>query len=537
MKKCFSGGGELIKICLILPNIKTKKAFENFVRPLYVDNFIYTMVIEKQGNFKFEQVKKIVNQGVDAFIIWNRAYRELSQLYPHIPIFFVHPSAVDLLQYINYYKNKKIGVIGSTELYYDWKNLSRATSIPSINFYPISDMEKNVQIENCIQKAMTDKIDILLGDQDVFHYSQQFPIPFKLVEAGCNTIWQYVCRAVMFFKLNKGCGDCHSEINMKYEDREKRNQHQTVQYTIDDIIGDSLPMLNIKRQASIYAKTDSTILITGESGTGKEMLAQAIHQLSPRKRAPFFAINCGALSESLIESELFGYADGTFTGGIKGGKKGIFEAITGGTLFLDEIGDMNLSMQARLLRVLEDKYVRRLGSCRIIPVDVRIIAATNQDLEKAVEEKRFRLDLYYRLEVLHIYIPPLRLRGNDMCKISNAFLYRFNKMYEKYKKFDPSVLDYFQTLLWPGNVRELANIVERLVLLFSGSVITMNDVKTVIIFQHNKISHGTLKDMARKMISTLEAEGLSITEIAGQLGISRATVYRLKSKSNNTNFR
>lgn len=506
--------------------MRTKKAFDHFTRPLYITDLVYTMLVEKDGKYNENQVKRTVNQGLDAFITWNKTYKKISRQYPCIPVFQVRPAAVDVLNAVRLYKDKRVGIVGSSELYCDWKNLARAMTVPPICFFHCCNLGSELQGQNLKARIGAAKVDIILAEQELCHYLRQFSIPCRAIEVGCNTVWQHLCRAMTFFKLNNSTAQKAGQA-VQRQDKEKNNG-QTAQYTLADLIGDSPAMQTIKKQATVYAQTDSTILITGESGTGKEMLAQAIHQLSNRKNGPFLAINCSALSESLLESELFGYADGTFTGCVKGGKKGIFEAVAGGTLFLDEIGDMNINMQNRLLRVLEEKYVRPLGSQHAIPVDVRIIAATNQDLEKAVEEKRFRLDLYYRLEVLHIHIPPLRSRGDDIEQISCYFLQRFNDLYEKYKEFDPSVLKYFHTLTWPGNVRQLSNIVERLVLLSSDSLITVQDMKMVVMSQHTKMSHGTLRDIARQMIRSLEAEGRTVTEIAEQLGVSRSTVYRLK---------
>lgn len=232
-------------------------------------------------------------------------------------------------------------------------------------------------------------------------------------------------------------------------------------------------MQQVKRLARIYAATESTILITGESGTGKEMMAQAIHNLSSRCHGPFIAINCGAVSESLLESELFGYTGGSFTGARRDGREGLFEAANGGTLFLDEIGDMPYNLQNHLLRVLQERSVRRLGAHNVIPIDVRIIAATNKDLEQAVQEHHFRLDLYYRLAVLLIHMPPLRQRREDVAVLARTLLQRFNEQYGQPHDLGQDVLDYFQTLPWPGNVRQLANTIERLSLVVREEKITL----------------------------------------------------------------
>lgn len=520
--------GKTVRLCLIFPDMRTKKAFDRFAQPLYVTDLVYTMLVEKDGKYNEAQVKRLVSQGLDAFITWDKTYRKISHQYPCIPVFQVRPAAVDILNAVRLYKGKRVGIVGSSELYCDWKNLSRVVAVPPVRFFCCCDPGSELQVQELKARVSANQVDVLLAEQELCYYLRQYTISCRAIDVGCNTVWQHLCRAMIFFRLNDRAAQKPGQA------KREKSCGQTVQYTMADIIGESMAMQTIKQQAAVYAQTDSTILITGESGTGKELLAQAIHQLSNRKNGPFLAINCSALNDSLLESELFGYADGTFTGGIKGGKKGIFEAATGGTLFLDEIGDMNITMQNRLLRVLEEKYVRPLGSQKTIPVDVRIIAATNQNLEKAVEEKRFRLDLYYRLEVLHIHIPPLRIRGDDIEKISLHFLQQFNKLYEKYKEFDPAVLKYFRALAWPGNVRQLSNIIERLVLLSSNSLITVQDMKMVVMSQHTKMPHGTLRDIARQMIRSLEAEGRTVTEIAEQLGVSRATVYRLKQGAPST---
>ncbi len=233
---------------------------------------------------------------------------------------------------------------------------------------------------------------------------------------------------------------------------------------LEGIIGISDDIAQVKETIVRVADTETTVLITGESGTGKSLVAKAIHNLSRRKKGPFATINCAAIPENLLESELFGYEKGAFTGAVSR-KKGKFELANGGTLFLDEIGDMPLSLQAKLLNVLQDKEITRLGGEESIPIDVRIIAATNKDLEGLMRLGRFREDLYYRLNVLPIHIKPLRHRRDDIPILIDHFLRKMNKRHNKSVRITDSALKILVNYDWPGNVRELENTIERLVVL------------------------------------------------------------------------
>jgi PAS domain S-box-containing protein len=233
-------------------------------------------------------------------------------------------------------------------------------------------------------------------------------------------------------------------------------------YTFDEIIGSGEEMQVALREAKQGARTRATVLLRGESGTGKELFAHAIHNASSRKFNQFVRVNCASLSESLLESELFGYEEGAFTGALRGGKKGLFEEASGGTIFLDEIGELSLSTQAKLLRVLQEKEVVRVGGTKAIPVDVRVIAATHVDLEKAISRKRFREDLYYRLNVLPIHIPPLRNRKDDLEALSLFLIKKFNQEYGRHvSEVSREALETLQSYDWPGNVRELENVLGR----------------------------------------------------------------------------
>ncbi|MGS0765722.1 sigma 54-interacting transcriptional regulator [Syntrophomonas curvata] len=233
-------------------------------------------------------------------------------------------------------------------------------------------------------------------------------------------------------------------------------------WEFDDLIGDSGSFAMVRSIAERISVTTSTVLITGESGTGKELFAQAVHNASNRSMGPFIRINCVALPENLMESELFGYEEGAFTGARKGGKPGKFELASGGTIFLDEIGDMPLSMQTKLLVVLQEKMVERVGGTNPIPVDVRVIAATNRDLEQMVEEKKFREDLYYRLNVVRLDIPPLRRRMADLPMLVKNLMFRLNRTLEtNVYSISEQAIDLLMQYSWPGNVRELENLLER----------------------------------------------------------------------------
>mgnify|MGYP003393943727 CR=1 FL=1 len=259
-------------------------------------------------------------------------------------------------------------------------------------------------------------------------------------------------------------------------------------YRFENMVGASLQMNRVYELIERVSDSDSTILIQGESGTGKEIVAKTIHYNSPRRDKPLIPINCGAIPEALLESELFGHEKGAFTGATAS-RTGRFELAHGGTLFLDEIGELPLSLQVKLLRVLQERTFERVGGVKSIQVDVRIIAATNQDLEKGIEEKRFREDLYYRLNVIPINIPPLRKRKDDIPLLVDHFIDKFN--HKKNKKVDgitPEALNLLHNYYWPGNIRELENLIERMIVLMGHEgMISAGDVPEKLIMSRRKV--------------------------------------------------
>ena len=259
---------------------------------------------------------------------------------------------------------------------------------------------------------------------------------------------------------------------------ENRKLHEELRQTFkfEGIIGTSPKMQEALRIAAAVAPTDATVLIYGETGTGKEILARSIHYQSHRAQGPFVAINCGAIPETLLETELFGHEKGAFTGAHTS-RIGKFEAADGGTVFLDEVGDMSQAMQVKLLRVLQEKAIERVGGVRPIKVNVRVIAATNRDLRAAIREGSFREDLFYRLSVVPIHLPPLRERPEDIPILAQHFLERFNERYRKrIRGFTPQAIRKLRRHLWPGNVRELEYAIERAVILAQGEEITAQDL-------------------------------------------------------------
>jgi len=270
----------------------------------------------------------------------------------------------------------------------------------------------------------------------------------------------------LFFKLSEKL-----EEERKRWEEEKRLLTMELQerYSLRGILGKSKSIRNLIELVEKISKTDSTVLLLGESGTGKSLIAKAIHYESPRKEGPFITVNCAAIPENLLEAELFGYEKGAFTGAYAS-KKGKFELANGGTLFLDEIGDLPLPLQAKLLRALQEKEIEPLGSEKTVKVDVRIVAATNKDLRRLVKEGKFREDLYYRLSVVELRVPPLRERREDIPLLIDYYLREFNRKYKKAVKVSGEAMKLLLEYHWPGNVRELANLVERLVILSDGEV-------------------------------------------------------------------
>jgi PAS domain S-box-containing protein len=307
-------------------------------------------------------------------------------------------------------------------------------------------------------------------------------------------------------------------------------------YRLQAIAGRSPAIAEAKLLAEEFARTDATVLILGESGTGKELFAQGIHLASLRATGPFVAINCAALPGNLLESELFGYDEGAFTGARKGGKPGLFELAHGGTLFLDEIGEMSLPIQAMLLRVLQERTVRRIGGEKFVPVDVRIVAATNRDLEELLHTKQFRSDLYYRLNVLTLELPPLRERLADIPDLVESIIGELSeKIGKPIQGVDASVYQLFRQYAWPGNVRELRNVVERMVLLGRGTRLGEEDIAFFakrLEARGGKQRPGQRREEEERLLisSTLQLTRGNKQETAKRLGMDRTTLWRKMKK-------
>ncbi|CAG9622171.1 sigma-54 interaction domain-containing protein [Sutcliffiella rhizosphaerae] len=310
-----------------------------------------------------------------------------------------------------------------------------------------------------------------------------------------------------------------------------------VKYTLEDIIGNSKLITLLKEKVKQIAASDVSILIRGESGTGKELFAHSIHQLSNRSQMPFIKLNCAAIPEHLLESELFGYEEGAFTGAKKGGKKGKFLLADGGTLFLDEIGDMSLPMQIKLLRALQEGEVEPIGATTPIQVNVRVIAATNRPLEKMMEEKRFREDLYYRIHVIPFYIPSLRERTEDIPLLVNHFIQKICKRTgRRITGVTEEVLLTLSRYRWPGNIRELENAIQAAVHLSSEEKLTMQALPDYLTDSYSiplgeKTLKETLEDAEKQaIVQTIEKCHNDKLVAAKQLGISKSSLYEKLKK-------
>jgi len=305
--------------------------------------------------------------------------------------------------------------------------------------------------------------------------------------------------------------------------------HQKLEerYQFENIIAKSSKMRQVIEIIKVVAKSNATVLVAGESGTGKELIARAIHSQSYRKDKPFIAVSCAALPESLLESELFGHEKGAFTGA-HAQRKGKFEAANRGTLFMDEIGEMSANIQVHLLRVLEEKEFARVGGNELIKVDVRVISATNKDMKQAIANSQFREDLYYRLNVVPIELPPLRERKEDIPLLAQHFLKKFAVENQKeIIDFSPEATDFLLKYKWPGNVRELENAIERAVILAKSPYIEATDLaQENLPMTHSVPPGGSLKEVEReRILSVLNETGGNRSETARILGVSRATLY------------
>lgn len=329
----------------------------------------------------------------------------------------------------------------------------------------------------------------------------------------------------------------YGEDNFKLIDMNDRSNSFRTKYMFDNIVTINKEMIRIIDQGKKIASSKSTILIQGESGTGKEVFAQSIHNYSIRRDKPFIPINCGAIPNNLIESTFFGYEEGAFTGAKRGGAIGKFEMANGGTIFLDEIGELPLFAQVKLLRILQEEYVVRIGGNRAIPIDVRIIAATNKNLKEEVSKNRFREDLYYRLRVIPLIIPPLRQRKDDINTLIEYFLKKKSlKINKQVPKIREDLRKKILTYNWPGNVRELENYIENLVNFDGDSSFDLEEDIVIKENNHQSICNDYLCSLEelekRAIVYCMSRFDNNVSKVSKVLGISRNTLYSKLNKYN-----
>jgi len=360
------------------------------------------------------------------------------------------------------------------------------------------------------------------------------------VEALRKGAYDYLTKPLDFDEFRFAIERAMDHSRLKEENRALK-ESLGISLNTGDIIGRSKTMLDLLETVALVAPTEASVLITGESGTGKELIATALHANSPRREKPFIKVNCAAIAETLLESELFGHEKGAFTGADRR-KEGRFKLADGGTIFLDEISEMSVAMQAKLLRVLQEKEVQRVGGEEIFTVDVRVLAATNRDLKQEMETGRFREDLYFRLNVVTLQVPPLRERREDIPLLTQSFLHRFaEKNRKRIKGFTPQAMDRIVRYLWPGNVRELMNTVERGVILCHGDYLSEEDLPLTLREEAFKEplkeepttipANVSLEEIEKSTIlKTLESTKGNKSEAARRLNITRRTLHKKLKK-------
>lgn len=400
---------------------------------------------------------------------------------------------------------------------------------------------KNKRISDFFKKEDLKVLEILETKKPVFNAYHQ-PRPDKHVLISSAPIFDEEGKLIGAISIDQDITNVvklNEKLTLTTTQLQKLKQQYNLQGQVgplSEIKGNSIAIRQTKELALKVAKTDATVLIQGESGVGKELFSQGIHEASLRKDQPFIPINCGAIPEALFESEFFGYEKGSFTGAYKDGKAGKVEMADGGTLFLDEIGMLPLDMQVKLLRVLQEREVYRVGGSKSIKVDIRVVAATNSDLKEMVEQGTFREDLYYRLNVVTLKIPSLRERIEDIPLLVKSFIEEYAIKYQKEEPaLSESALQMFMDYQWPGNIRELKNVVERMIIFTDKATITAGDITPIF-----------PADIKRELPNEAESEGLlqekallekerieeALTETYGnksaaakKLGISRVTLY------------
>lgn len=471
-----------------------------------------------------------------------------AKLYTNLPVIEIPVTLFDILDACNAVANvgtKGKAIITSANIIYNQRYINRIKDM-NIEFVSSDNwIDERIQAEEMMKSGV---YDVIIGDALSYDLAQEYGLHATLIESSKESINLAVEEALRIVAPHRL--DHQQRIKSRKEILE---QGWVANYTFRDILGQSEELVRIVKLAQRFAKSESNVLITGETGTGKEMFAQSIHNASDRVYGPFVSVNCGAINDNLFESELFGYDGGAFTGAHKDGKKGLFECANRGTIFLDEISETSLSAQAKLLRVLQEKEIRRVGSEKVFELDARIICATNKNLVDLVSQGLFRRDLYYRLSELELLIPPLRDRQEDIVLIAKALVKKeANRNKKDFYWKDRAVFNPLRQYQWPGNVRELRNFIVKLVTYLEEQEITGVEIDYILRLNNQAPLPATLEKRTEDTkISVTVSRDLKIIErevlvqllrlysgdkekLCRDYGISRMTLWRKLNYKNDT---
>ena len=475
-------------ILLISPYTKLSLVAKKIIKNENIDMEILDaniLNLEEEELFKKinKDVKVIISRGMVAKVVRNNT---------SVPVVEIPVTSFDILDAISKVTNKgykEIAIITVSNMLF---NPEHEKSIGDINFHFVSSESIEEAFDLSIKSVKSGKYDAIIGDALSTMIANENGVHGVLLESNERSIKFALDDALKIIK--------HFEIeqNLQIKSRRKISEMGWVgKYSFNDILGQSDEIKHAIYLAKKFAKSDGNVLIYGETGTGKELFAQSIHNESNRLYEPFISVNCSALSESLLESELFGYETGAFTGATKEGKKGIFECANKGTIFLDEISETSLNFQAKLLRVLQERNIRKIGGQKVVDIDIRIICATNKNLSQLVKQGTFREDMFYRLSQLELQIPPLRERKEDILILAEKFFHRETKNQKKdiYYK-DNSVFESLLEYDWLGNVRELRNFILKLVILCETAEVTSDYIKNF--FNNNILNYKKSKEKNNK---------------------------------------